>query len=266
VKASSSARLAIAALLALSACERASEAPVDAPPSPETPPVQRAPAPPPVLDRAGLIAAGREAQARYAAGLEPDGRALAGRKLQVVTPFGCAGPAEDLESVGAGWRYDADRKRLQAVVRPTDLLRWLVLPADSEPTLERADAFWLPYSWLAVPACPVRREEAADTSAPEAPTLGVLAFRLSGQSRSGATSAYEITRRVDPEAAPQAWRGLRRVLEGRVGALPDGRVWSCSAPDPERAPVCLLAADLDRVAIVDPTTGEALGEWSRGPT
>lgn len=219
-----------------------------------------------MLDRAGFLAAAREAQARYAAGLEPDGRALAGRQVRVEAPFGCAGPAVDLETVRAGWRYEADRKTLKAVVRPTDLLQWLVLPAGAEPALERADAFWLPYPWLAAPVCPARREEAADTSAAEAPTLGLLAFRLAGQSRTGATDAYEITRRVEPDAAPRAGRGLRRVLEGRVAALPDGRVWSCSAPDPERPPVCLLAMELDRVAIVDPATGETLGEWSRGPT
>lgn len=266
MKAFSSARLAIAALLALSACERAPDAP-ESPPPPDAPAATpKAPSPPPVLDRAGLIAAGRDAQGRYAAGLEPDGRTLAGRQIRVETPFGCAGPAADLETVRAGWRYEADRKTLKAVVRPTDLLRWIVLPADADPALERADAFWTPYPWLAASGCPVRREEAAEPSAPDAPTLGLLAFRRAGQSRTGATDAYEITRRVEPEAAPQAGRGLRRVLEGRVSALPDGRLWSCSAPDPERPPVCLLALELDRVAIVDPATGEALGEWTRGPT
>lgn len=258
---------ALASSLALVACERT---PAPEPPArtPAPPPAAEpsAPQPSPVLDRAALLEAGRAAQARYAAGLAPEGAALAGRRVRIETAFGCAGPAPDLEGVRAGWRYDAERKTLRVAVRPTDLLRWLPLPQGVEPAIERADAFWVHYPWLAAPGCPVPREESGEPGAPEAPTLGLLAFRVAGQSRSGATDAYEITKRVEADAAPRAGQGLRRVLEGRVTALPDGRVWACSAPDPERPPTCLLAVDVERVAIVRPDTGEALGEWSRGPT
>lgn len=191
---------------------------------------------------------------------------LAGRRFRVETAFGCAGSSEDLAAVRAGWRYDAERQTLRAVVRPTDLLQWTMLPSDAESELERADAFWTPYPWLAAGGCPTRREEAGDPTAPEAPSLGLLAFRLAGQARTGATDAYEITRRMSPEAAPQTGKGLRRVLEGRVAPLPDGRVWSCTAPDPERPPTCLLAVELERLAVIDPVSGETLGDWTRGPT
>ena len=64
-----------------------------------------------------------------------------------------------------------------------------------------------------------------------------------------------------PAAIPD--RGYRLVLEGRMGAFADGRAVRCRAAGPDQRPICIGAAQLDRVAFED-AQGAVLSEWRGG--
>jgi hypothetical protein len=57
--------------------------------------------------------------------------------------------------------------------------------------------------------------------------------------------------------------GYRLVIEGRFAAFSDGRTIRCTASSPDQAPVCIAAAEVDRVAFEDPD-GKVLKEWRQG--
>ena len=81
-----------ASALVLAACQR-EEAPAPATPTQpavETPVVSVTP--PQTLDRAGLLQAMDIAASAYAAGKDPGGDTLAGRRFVIRQAFGCAGP------------------------------------------------------------------------------------------------------------------------------------------------------------------------------
>ena len=54
------------------------------------------------------------------------------------------------------------------------------------------------------------------------------------------------------------------MLEGRLGAFPDGRTIRCHAEGPDQRPVCVAAVQLDRVAFEDGASGATLSEWRKG--
>lgn len=76
--------------------------------------------------------------------------------------------------------------------------------------------------------------------------------------------AYSFTVRGEGETppAPPA-KGYRLVLEGRFATFPDGRSIRCRAETPDQRPLCVAAAQLDRVAFEDADTGGVISEWRK---
>lgn len=264
-----------ASLVFLAACQREEAAPAPPPaPAVSAPPVV-AIGPAPVLDRTGLLQAMDVAASAFAAGKDPGGATLAGRRFVIRQAFGCAGPAPAGRStVGAtggdglaAWSWGDKGKSLKLTLTPAD---WTGSPmvAGGADSWEAAEGFWLPRPWLRTDGCPgVPSDPAADGATAVSPqTVGLAAVFEEDGSRLGRRNgrAYEFTVRAEGDQAPVApTNGYRLVLEGRMTAFADGRAIRCRAAGPDQRPVCIGAVQLDRVAFED-AQGQGLSEWRPG--
>lgn len=267
------ARLSVVALaasgLVLTACQR-EEAPPPPPAqtaAPEAPAVSVAS--PPVLSRAELLQAMDVAASAYAAGRPAGGDGLAGRRFAVRQAFGCGGPSppsgEDAAGDGvARWSWGRERRALQLSLVPGD---WSDSPliAGGADSWEAAEGFWLPRPWLRTDGCPGVQGDplASGPAAPSPQTVGLAAvFEEDGSRldrRNGRAYSFAVRGEGDqPPAAPTG--GYRLVLEGRLTAFADGRAIHCRASSPDQRPVCIAAAQIDRVAFED-ASGAVLSEW-----
>lgn len=262
-----------ASLFLVSACQRedsATPAPAPAPAPSETPVVAMAPAP--VLDRAGLLQAMDIAASAYAAGKDPGGASLAGRRFVLRQAFGCAGPTPPATDAGAGdglaaWSWGERRQSLKLSLAPGD---WTDSPflAGGADSWEAAEGFWLPRPWLRAEGCPGALGDplASGPVAPSPQTVGLAAVFEEDGSRLGRRNgrAYEFTQRGDGDQPPPAPSGgYRLVLEGRMTAFADGRAIRCRASSPDQRPVCIGAVQMDRVAFEN-AEGQMLSEWRPG--
>lgn len=252
-----------ASTLLLVGCQR-QETPA-APPAPAEPsaPVV-AVGPAPVLDRAALLQAMDIAASAYAAGKDPGGATLAGRRFVVRQAFGCAETTTTPPDGVAAWTWGERRQTLKLTLAPAD---WSSSPllAGRADGWEAAEGFWLPRPWLRQDGCPgaLSDPNAGDGEAVSPQTVGLAAVFEEGGSRLGRRNgrAYEfVVRAAGAEPATAPVGGYRLVLEGRMIAFADGRAIKCRADSPEQRPTCIGAVQLDRVAFED-AAGQMLSEW-----
>ena len=238
-------------------------------PAPAPPPAQTAlqSSPPQgALDREGLLTAARTAASAYAQGEAPSGTsaALGGRRFQLRLPFGCAGPATADTDSAAFWALGPDGDTLRVRVRPevwTDSPFAQVIGGEG---VEAVEGFWIPRPWQASETCPSQRTDPLLTETPPASpqTVGLAIVFGPASSRIGRRGErpYELTLPLTQADRPGR-EGLQIVLEGRVAAFADGRAIACRSAGPDQRPVCLIGAQLDRVAVRNPATEAILGEW-----
>jgi hypothetical protein len=269
-------RLSVVALAAsgvfLTACQRqAAPTPANPPPIVEAP--AAAPAmTPPVMDREQILQAVDAAASDYAASRAPDSPTLAGRRFVIRQAFGCAGAAPPLAKDAPGdgigrWTWGQAHQTIDIRLAPGD---WTGSPliAGGPETWEVVEGFWLTRPWLRSGECPAVAADplASGPATPSPQTVGLaVVFEKGGsrlERRNGREYAF-VLRGGDkqPLAAPAS--GLRLVLEGRLIAFGDGRAISCRAAAPDQRPVCIAAAQVDRVAFED-ASGATLSEWRSG--
>jgi hypothetical protein len=264
--------LAVASLL-LVQCERKPEpAPAPAPPAaePAPPPKPIVVAPPPPLGRAEILDALSAAASAYAAGEAPSADLLAGRAFAIRMPFGCGGPAPAAPDGLAQWTWGPQQKTIKLSLTPADWTKSpLIAAPQGEAPWEAAEGFWIARPWMTAETCPAAFDSAAPTgTAPASPqTAGLVAVFDAEGSRFGRRNgrAYSFTVRPSgetPLTLPD--RGYRVLLEGRLGAFPDGRAIRCRAEGPDQRPICVAAVQLDRVAFEDGASGAVLSEWRKG--
>jgi hypothetical protein len=263
---------ALAALPVLAACERR-QAEAPAPPAakaPSSPPPLQPPAPPPsAVDRAELLQAMDAAASAYAAGRTPESDGLAGRRFTVRQAFGCTGAAPPGDGAADGlarWSWGRERRSVEIRLTPSD---WTgsALMAGGDGAWEAAEGFWLSRPWLRADGCPgAKADPLAGPSVAAPQSMGLAAVFEHGGSRLGRRNgrAYVHTVRGEGDRLPlPPAGGYRLVLEGRFAAFADGRAVRCRADGVDQRPVCVAAAQLDRVAFED-ADGEVLSEWRAG--
>lgn len=265
--------LAVAGLLAVSACDR-EPAPVPQPePATAAPPIAVT-APPIVLDRAGFLAAVDAAASDYASGGPATSQtSLVGRRFTIRQVFGCSGPVgappapDDASHNGLGvWSWSADHKTQLLNLIPGDWTRSALIAGEA-PDWEAAEGFWIARPWQRGDGCPGAKPDPLAGAAPASPqTVGLAAVFETGGSRLGRRNgrAYSFTLRGEggqPPATPPG--GYRVMLEGRFAAFPDGRAIRCRAAHADQRPVCIAAVKLDRVAF-ETGDGVLLSEWRTG--
>lgn len=282
--------LAVATLApVMTACDRQSPAPAS---SPSTPVVEAAPPPTPLapstLDRAALLQALDLAAAAHAAGTvtaEADG--VVGRRFLIRQAFGCFGSADSPAPGLARWSWGRERKTIEITLKPVD---WTADPLfqAADARWEAVEGVWIARPWLRSDSCPAaaapqpQPDHAASgrpaletldgsVASPPAPVAdpqiaGLAAVFEEGGSRLGRRDGkpFGFTLRSEDNRALAAPRGgFRLVIEGRFVAFPSGRAIRCRAASPDIRPVCVAAAEVDRVAFED-ADGKSLREWRPG--
>src|SRR3546814_4245562 len=95
--------------------------------------------------RADIIALGNRAADALTSGvpLPPDVINAAGRRYDVILPFGCDGPAPEESTAPLRWRYDADEQILRVHVASNrwELREWGMAPTDNAET--SFQGFWM---------------------------------------------------------------------------------------------------------------------------
>lgn len=231
------------------------------PPGPEAPVATEKPQPAQVSDvllqRADLIRLASAAADAAAGGpkLEDD---LAGRRFVIRIPFGCGGPAADAEAP-FGWSYDREQQTLRVRVTPQ---QWAEVPWVAgrlqQREVESVEGFWLPRPWTRSEACPAQQQASPGE---RASSLGIAHFFAAGSSRVGRGEALELVERIPPEEL-RAGAGFLLLLEGRVARVPGGEeTVLCHSTGAYERPICLVAAEFDRVAIENPATQQTLAQW-----
>lgn len=255
-------------------CQRDAE-PVAPPPEPsrpvETP--SESPVRPADLDRSGLLSAVAQAASNYAVGAAATGTdPLVGRQFDIRLAFGCEG-AEAPPADGAGdglarWSWGPERETIRLSMTPGDWVRSALIAGAGQDQWEAVEGFWISRPWMSAEGCPSIPADplASGPVAPSPQTVGLAAVFEAGGSRLGRRNgrAYTHTIRQAGDAPLVALdAGYRVRLQGRIVAFPDGRAIRCRAANPNQRPVCVAAAQLDRVAFETPT-GETLSEWRPG--
>lgn len=259
--------------LALVACQReAAPEPTPAPAAPAARPAPPAmPPAPPVLGRAEVLEAVDAAASAQAAGSATASDSLVGRRFVLRQAFGCQGPSRENDSSVAGlpaWSWRGDGKAIELRLSPAE---WLDSPLIGGPGVwEAVEGFWLSRPWMRAEGCPASGSPGTKPlpapSTPAEQTVGLAAVFKAGGSRLARRMGrdYVFTvRGQDGEPPPVPVGGYRLVIEGRFAGFPDGGAIRCRASSPDHRPVCIVAAEVDRVAFEN-AGGEVLGEWRPG--
>ena len=223
------------------------------------------PLPKPGLDREALLLAAIRAASAHAAGRDDrEAQAsLAGRQFSFRIRFGCHGPASEEESEGEArplsWSYDPETERLSLRAIPDLDGGQPQVRSIAGEGFKAVQGFWIHQPWLLDNACPAHAVEPD----PTAPTLGIAQFFTESNARPRSRSAYESVQRLAPDTLPGA-AGFDLILEGRLTALPGGRVIRCATTEASARPVCLISAEPSRISIENGATGVKLAEWGRG--
>lgn len=245
-------------------------------PSPTAAPVLAKPEPP--LDRAALITAASATASAFSVGAQPppDQSALVGKRFALHLAIGCTGPVSADLNNATGWRYDTQKESLRISAAPEDWreAQWVrALFGGGE--IDAADGFWIERPWIFDAKCPAGPAPAS-ASAPErssqagvaegsvdARQLGLVQLLPAGAPRSSSRSgrAYTAVVKRAPDAIGRE-TSFMLVLNGRIAAFPDGRPIACQGSGWAGPPRCLIAARIERVAIVD-RAGEQLAEWQQ---
>lgn len=227
-----------------------------------------APAAPPPLTRTQLLIATAAASDAYTDG-EPAPAAnppLIGRRFKLSLPFACDGPAPADPSAWAVWDYGPERKTIKVTVRAEDwtqtgFARELGAPDE----VEAVEGFWIRRPWSMSEACPARKDDPLDAAppAPSPQTVGLASLFGKDGSRVARRGGrpYEVVIKAPEDGRPPAPKGLRLALAGRITGFPGGQAVRCRGASPDQRPVCLIGVAVEAVSILDPATGEILGEW-----
>ncbi|WP_420142476.1 hypothetical protein [Sphingomonas sp.] len=250
-------------LFGRSTAPRPEPVPQVAAPIPVTPPPPPSEAPR-TMARADLIDLARRAADAFASNQPPPGDmdAAAGRRFDLVLPFGCGGPSDAASTLPMQWRYDAEAKVLHVSVNPT---AWSAADwgLGEEAGVTSAEGFWIARPWSSSEACPTRVGTATPTGVEPVTlpgqTLGIAQFLADGARREG--RAFEIRQRMNPEEA-EGGQGFRLRLIGRVERIAGAAPVRCIQPAGiEQRPVCVIGMRMDEVRIENPATGKVLGTW-----
>lgn len=256
-------------------------------------PVPTSPASP--LDRADLIDAAARAADAHArgAGTAPEDSDLVGRRFTIRLPFGCTGPAEANSEAPLGWTYDPAEETLRVWVTPRVWTDATPVRAAAEGIeFEAAEGFWIQRPWLRSGDCPALPQrigvtapaagsaDGEETSAPanEGPatavdatedaiapireTLALVELFEPGSRRAARRNGrpYTVVTKLAPDEVDLS-KGLRVVVSGQLTRLGRNAPIACSGTLIDERPLCVIGAEIDRVAITDASGRRVLGEW-----
>lgn len=183
----------------------------------------------------------------------------AGKRFDLVLPFGCAGPSAQQGTNATGWGFDENDKVLRVYASPQ---RWTMaewgLGSSSGTALK---GFWIPRPWSSSINCPAQVGHVGATGSEPVTLPGqTLAIAQAIPSDREWRSFEKVERAKSDELETGA--GFRLRLTGRLDGFGDVGPVQCIQPaGPEQRPLCVLTARFEEVRIENTATGEVLGVW-----
>jgi hypothetical protein len=248
------------------------------------PPAVPLPIAEPPLDREALLLAVARAASATAGG--PSDAAeqptLDGKRFELRSRFGCAGPTDDGDEPQS-WRFDDKRRVLRIRVVPNLTEKSPLVGALLGGAYEAVEGFWIGRPWLLVAACPPTSvappaSEASEAGEPSGDSsgsaaavpehrVGIARFFTATDARTHRRDrrAYQVTQTLATDEAPSS-AGYDLVISGRLRRLSDGRVITCRQPNADTRPSCVISAVFDNVAVLRADNGEPVAEWSSTST
>lgn len=235
------------------------------PPAPTQPEPSSSPVPVPsdqsIWGRAQLLDLVRHAADAAASDTPLPEKVLqaAGKRFDLVLPFGCAGPSAQGGTNALGWGFDEDDSVLRVYADPQGwtMAEWGL--ASSAGTALKG--FWIPRPWSSSVNCPAQVGHAGATGADPITLPGqTLAIAQTIPSDREWRSFEKVERAKSDKLETGA--GFRLRLTGRLDGFGDVGPVKCIQPaGPEQRPLCMLAARFEEVRIENAATGEVLGVW-----
>jgi hypothetical protein len=104
--------------------------------------------------------------------------------------------------------------------------------------------------------------ETANVPAPARKTLALVELFEPGSRRAARRNGrpYTVVTNIAPGEIDLS-KGLRLVVTGRLAALRQGTAIVCTGTLIDERPLCMIGAEVDRVAITDASGSRILGEW-----
>lgn len=236
-----------------------------------TPPEEPPPAETRTLGRADLAALAGQAADAAASGtpVPASVREAVGRQFDLELPFGCGGPANQMDAAPLSWSYNETAEVLRIRVQPTTWAAadWGIA---AEAGVEAIEGFWIPRPWSSRGTCPPRTVQAAVAGSEPVMLPGqtlALAQFVAGDGRREALRGerpFELVQRM-PRAEFDGSQGFRVRLLGRIGSVAGTGPVRCLQPAGiEQRPICVIAATLAEVRIENPADGAVLATWPIG--
>ena len=243
------------------------------------------------MDRRELLLAVIEAGSAAAAGVSDAQaqRELDGKRFELRLRFGCPNGSAR-EDAGRRATFDEENRLVQLEAASEISMTTPPVEYLKDGSFEAAEGFWISHPWILEPACPAIPASAVPSASPANPAastsptaaplrpspsplppgsgpgrqVGIVQLFTASDTRTHRrdSRAYRVTERLSENEHPSQ-TGYDVVIEGRLQALPDGRVIACRA-SAGRAPTCLISARFEQVAIERADTGAQLAEWPSG--
>ncbi|MHA6769386.1 hypothetical protein [Sphingobium ummariense] len=233
-------------------------------PTPAPPPPPTILAPPPTLERAGLLGLVADAADAASRSLpQPEAvQSAAGRRFDLVLPFGCDGPVEGPRTAPFGWQYDAAKTTLRVWINPTRWKRATWALEDSEEDKSALEGFWIATPWSMATECPTRSSGGAVPAADPAQVENEVAIaRLIEGEIDKSPRRLEIVKRMEPSDFDPA-RGFALRITGRTQSVQAGGPVQCvQRGGRQQRPQCVIIGHFSELHVQNPKTGDVLALW-----
>lgn len=244
-----------------------SEATATGPPpealSPPAPKTVEAP-----LDREAILSLARRAEDATASNAELPAELIrvAGKRFDLVIPFGCDGPSDPKSSASMRWSYDSETETLRITVVPDrwTTKEWRIGDSPDGPTEMRG--FWIARPWSSATTCvePRGPQTIAGIDATVLPGQTLAIASLIEFEDASKARPLKIVRRVAAEDFDPT-QGFRLRVVGRIVPPAGANPIHCIEPGGrEQRPLCLMAASFGEFRIESPTDGTVFGAWPIG--
>lgn len=183
----------------------------------------------------------------------------AGKRFELVLPFGCAGPSAQGVTNAMGWGFDEDDSVLRVYANPQ---RWTTAEWGLGSSAgEALKGFWIPRPWSSSTACPAPVGHAGASGADPVTLPGQTLAIAQTMPSDREWRAFEKVERAESDEL-ETGAGFRLRLTGRLDGFRDGGPVKCIQPaGPEQRPLCMLVARFEEVRIENAATSEVLGVW-----
>lgn len=233
-------------------------------PAPVTLPPPTVIAPPPTLERTALLDLVADAVDAASGSLPPPEavRSAAGRRFDLVLPFGCEGPVEGPRTTPFGWQYDEAKTTLRVWINPTRWNRATWALDHREEDKSAFEGFWIATPWSTATKCPAPSSGGTVPAAdPGQVEHEVAIARLIEGEVDKSPRRLEIVKRMEPGDFDPA-RGFALRVTGRTQSAEAGGPVQCvQHGGRQQRPQCVIIGHFSELRLENLKTDDVLAVW-----